>query len=164
MDVIEGQALEAYLPHRGAMRLIDRLLAADEEQAVAEVDVPADGLFVSDGQVGAWVGIEYMAQTIAAWSGARARRRGAAPKAGFLLGSRRYQSHRAAFHVGCTLRIEVRCELIGANGLGQFDCRIKTVQGETVATAMVSVFEPTSGGAAGCVTASLQTTQPREYE
>ena len=74
--VIEGSAIEAWMPHRGEMRLIDRLLVVDEVHAVAEVDVPLDGLFVRDGQVAAWVGIEYMAQTVAAWAGARARRYG----------------------------------------------------------------------------------------
>ena len=81
--------IEQYLPHRGAMRLIDRLIEAGEEHAVAEVDVPDEGLFVRDGSVPAWVGIEYMAQTIAAWAGARALRTGGSPKLGFLLGSRR---------------------------------------------------------------------------
>ncbi|ODT37250.1 MAG: hypothetical protein ABS55_03785 [Lautropia sp. SCN 70-15] len=130
------------MPHRGEMRLIDRLLVVDEVHAVAEVDVPLDGLFVRDGQVAAWVGIEYMAQTVAAWAGARARRYGGRPRVGFLLGSRRYSACCAAFAGGSTLRVEARCELIGDNGLGQFDCCISTQEGEVLATAMVSVFEP----------------------
>lgn len=141
-DVIEGAALDAYLPQHGAMRLLDRLLTVDDEGAVAEVEVPADGLFVQDGGVGAWVGIEYMAQTVAAWAGARARRAGAPPRIGYLLGCRRYEAHGARFAAGARLRIEVRCELIGSNGLGQFDCRITTAQGMLAAHALLSVFEP----------------------
>lgn len=139
-------AIEAWVPHRGAMCLLDRLVAADDEHALAEVEVPADGLFVRDGGVPAWVGIEYMAQTVAAWAGARARRAGGAPKVGFLLGSRRYEAQCAAFPAGATLRVEARCELIGDNGLGMFDCRI-VLAGEEVARAQVSVFESPEGAA-----------------
>jgi predicted hotdog family 3-hydroxylacyl-ACP dehydratase len=135
------EPIDAYLPHRGAMRLVDRLLEADEDHAVVEVDVPADGLFMREEGMPGWVGLEYMAQAIAAWSGARARRVGGEPRLGFLLGTRRYTVSRAAFPRGVTLRIEIRRELMGDNGLGQFDCRIK--QGdEEIASAMVTVFEP----------------------
>lgn len=133
--------IEHCIPHRGAMRLVDRLIEAGEEHAVAEVDVPAQGLFVRDGGVPAWVGIEYMAQTISAWAGARALRTGGTPRLGFLLGTRRYDAQRASFPCGSTLRIETRCELMAGNGLGQFDCRI-LLEGAAVAAARLSVFEP----------------------
>lgn len=139
-----AQRIDTLVPHRGAMRLLDRVIEVDEEQAVAEVDVPFDGLFVRDGAVPAWVGIEYMAQTIALWAGARAVQAGGPPRLGFLLGSRRYEARRAAFPSGVSLRVEARCELIGSNGLGVFDCRI-VMDGDTVATARVSVFEPPEG-------------------
>jgi len=141
MDVIEGRALDGWVPHRGEMRLLDRLLAVDEQHAIAEVDVPADGLFVQDGGVPAWVGLEYMAQTVAAWAGERARRAGGEPRIGFLLGSRRYAAAHGSFAAGSTLRVEARCELVADNGLGQFACRITTPAGEELASAMVSVFE-----------------------
>jgi predicted hotdog family 3-hydroxylacyl-ACP dehydratase len=133
--------VEACVPHRGAMRLIDRLLCADDALAVAEVDVPLDGLFVRDGTVPAWVGIEYMAQTVAAWAGARAMRAGGRPRIGFLIGSRRYEARCASFRGGSTLRVEARCELMADNGLGMFDCRI-FLEGVEVASARLSVFEP----------------------
>ncbi len=139
-----GQRVENLIPHRGGMRLLDRVLAADEEHAVAEVDVPFDGLFVRDGQVPSWVGIEYMAQTVAAWAGARARGAGGVPRPGLLLGTRRYSTHCDGFPSGARLRVEVRCELIGANGLGQFDCRIE-MNGQQVATSRISVLDPPAG-------------------
>lgn len=140
-----GQArVEQWIPHRGAMRLIDRVLAVDADHAVAEVDVPFDGLFVHDGEVPAWIGIEYMAQAVSAWAGARATARGGAPRAGLLLGSRRYEVSRSGFPSGALLRIEARCELIGANGLGQFDCRIE-MDGRQVASARIAVFDPPEG-------------------
>src|SRR5262245_12429891 len=133
--------IESVVPHRGAMRLIDRLLYADDEHAVVEIDVPADGLFVRDGGMPAWVGIEYMAQAISAWAGARGLRAGGKARMGFLLGSRRYTAQVASFPAGATVRAEVRCDLIGDNGLGQFDCRL-LLAGNEVAKGRLTVFEP----------------------
>lgn len=134
---------EAWISHRGAMRLIDRVLEVGAQHAVVEVDVPDDGLFVRDGEVPGYVGIEYMAQAVSAWAGGRARRAGGAPRVGLLLGTRRYEC-RGSFPCGALLRVEARCELMGDNGLGVFDCRV-LMAGETLATARISVFDPPEG-------------------
>ncbi|HSV34493.1 MAG TPA: hypothetical protein VLI46_02990 [Ramlibacter sp.] len=142
MEPTTDRAVEAWIPHRGAMKLLDRIVQVDAEGAIAEVHVPVDGLFTHDGEVPAWVGIEYMAQTISAWAAGRHQGRGGdGPKLGLLLGSRRYVAHRAGFPCGATLRVQARCEIMGDNGLGLFDCRVE-MDGEEVATAQVSVFEP----------------------
>lgn len=134
--------MDEWIPQRGSMQLLDRIVRVDAESAVAEVRVPLDGLFTQDGKVPAWVGIEYMAQTISAWAAGRSRGRGGhGPKLGLLLGSRRYEAHCDGFPAGATLRIEARCEIMGDNGLGVFDCRVE-MQGRQVAAAQVSVFEP----------------------
>lgn len=134
--------IDHFVPHRSTMSLLSRLVKVDSERALTEVDITQDSLFAQGHGVPAWVGIEYMAQTIAAWAGARARRAGAEPAVGFLLGCRRYQADQPAFAAGQTLRISVQCELIGNNGLGQFACRIENMAGQSLAEAMVSVFEP----------------------
>jgi predicted hotdog family 3-hydroxylacyl-ACP dehydratase len=134
--------VEHFVPHRGAMSLLSRLVTIDAEQALAEVDITPTSMFVQGQGVPAWVGIEYMAQTIAAWAGARSRAAGGEPAIGFLLGSRRYQAEVPVFATGQTLRIHARCELIGDSGLGQFACRIHDPAHRLLAEAMVSVFEP----------------------
>lgn len=146
MNVAEMGPIEAYVPHRGAMLLLDRLIEAGDEHAVAEAMVPDDGLFVRDGRMPAWVGVEYMAQAIAAWSGARPRPTGAAPRVGFLLGSRRFEAHCPDFAAGTLLRIEVRQEFVGDNGLGMFNGLI-LIDGAEVARARISIFEPADGSA-----------------
>lgn len=133
--------IAAMVPHGGAMLLLDALLHADEDHAVARTTVRSTQLFVDAHGMPAWVGIEYMAQTIAAWSGARARRAGSAPAIGFLLGSRRYTCDVPAFPRGSVLTITARVELIGDNGLGMFSCAID-MDGREVARANVSVFQP----------------------
>lgn len=142
--------IERVIPHRGTLRLIDRLLGWDEERVAVEVRVPADGPFNDEAGVPAWVGIEYMAQAIAAWAGCRARREGREPNIGFLLGTRRYVSNWPNFPSGTVLRIEAVRELMGDNGLGMFACRILHVDPHAqapaeqleIANANVSVFEP----------------------
>jgi predicted hotdog family 3-hydroxylacyl-ACP dehydratase len=133
--------MDDWVPHRGPMSLLDGVERVDEEAIVARVAVPAAGLFASAAGVPAWVGIEYMAQAVAAWSGARARSAGGSPRIGFLLGTRRYEARVPLFAAGAQLRVEARCELIGDNGLGMFDCRI-TQDGRELATGRLSVYEP----------------------
>ncbi|KFN47110.1 hypothetical protein [Arenimonas metalli] len=136
-------AMESLVPHRGGMLWLDRVLHLDAENVVAEATVRDDDLLLEDNTeaVPAWVGIEYMAQAIAAWAGGRALARDEAVKPGFLLGTRRYDAAWDRLPVGSVLRIEARCELMGDNGLGLFACRL-LVGEAVVATASVSVFEP----------------------
>lgn len=129
------------VPHAGAMLLLDELLAADAEHAVARTTVRATQLFTDAAGMPAWAGIEYMAQTIAAWSGMQRRREGSAPAVGFLLGTRRYECDVPAFPVGQVLTIAARAELIGDNGLGMFACTV-AMSGREVARANISVFQP----------------------
>jgi predicted hotdog family 3-hydroxylacyl-ACP dehydratase len=133
------QAIEIYVPHRGAMLLLGRLLHVDGTHAVAQVVVPFDGLFVRHGHVGAWVGMEYMAQTVAAWSGRNATQ-GATPRMGYLLSCRRFEARCAQFSCGAVLHVEAHLELMGDNGMGLFNGHIFH-QGELLASARLSVFE-----------------------
>jgi len=140
MDV-NGIPIEEIVPHRGAMLFVDRLLAADDDAVALAATVRLGQLFTVDAGLPAWVGVELMAQAIAAWAGLRARRRGERVKLGFLLGTRRYEASCEHFAIGAQLRIEAHCELFGDNGLGMFSCRI--LEGDAVlATANLSVFEP----------------------
>ncbi len=137
----EGIGIEAVVPHRGRMLLLDRLFAGDGDGVIVGAVVAADNLFADDDGVPAWVGIEYMAQAISAWAGCRALARGEPIRIGFLLGTRRYECSAAHFAFGTSLRIEVRRELFGDNGMGMFSCRIVAGEAE-LARAQVAVFEP----------------------
>lgn len=129
------------VPHAGPMCLLDRVLEAEAERLLAEVQVKGDNLFCRDGAVDAWIGLEYMAQAVAAWAGWCGRREGKTPRIGFLLGTRRYRSALARYPVGQVLQVEVRRSYQADNGLGQFDCQIRS--GETeLASATITVFGP----------------------
>ena len=133
--------IRSLIPHSGAMVLLDRVIAVDEESLCAEVRIRPDSLFCAASGVGAWVGLEYMAQTIAAFAGYTAYLRGEAVKPGFLLGARRYECTVPMFSLGSLLRVHVRRVLQSENGLGSFQCRIEHGQ-EEVATATLTVFQP----------------------
>ncbi len=134
-------AIADIVPHAGKMCLLDRAIEGDAESMSCEVTIKDDDLFFAHDGVDAWVGIEYMAQTVAAWAGWRARLQGGLPKIGFLLGSRRYECTQPRFARGAVLRIDVHRQFHADNGIGQFDCRI--VQGgQAVASATLTVLEP----------------------
>lgn len=129
------------LPHSGPMVLLDRVICADEESLSAEVRIRPDSLFCAKGSVGAWVGLEYMAQAIGAYAGYNARLRGEPIKIGFLLGTRRYECARPLFTVGSLLKVCVKRVLQSDDGLASFDCRIDDEHGQLV-SANVTVFQP----------------------
>ena len=131
------------VPHSGQMVLLDRVLSADDDNLCAEVRIHAGSMLAGEEGVGAWVGIEYMAQAIAAHAGWLAMQRGEAVKVGFLLGSRKYVCGVPLFANGSVLLVHVQRVLQGENGLGAFDCRIDVAGGASaVATATVTVFQP----------------------
>jgi predicted hotdog family 3-hydroxylacyl-ACP dehydratase len=133
--------LDSWIPHRGSMQLLTRILHTDAQSAEAEVTIAADGLFAGDRGVPAWIGLEYMAQTISAWASGRHRIEGGEPRMGLLLGSRRYVAEVDEFPFGALLKVQARCEIMGENGLGMFDCRI-AMEGRDVASAQLAVYEP----------------------
>ncbi|MCC7599506.1 hotdog family protein [Janthinobacterium sp. FW305-129] len=131
------------VPHSGPMVLLDRVLSADAENLCAEVAIHAGSVFyeATSAGVGSWVGIEYMAQAIAAHAGYLARLAGAPVKIGFLLGARRYEAQVPLFVNGSVLQVHVQQALQGENGLGAFECRIE-MAGAVLAQATITVFQP----------------------
>jgi predicted hotdog family 3-hydroxylacyl-ACP dehydratase len=137
--------IHTLVPHADPMVLLDRVVSFEDENLCAEVTIRSDSMFCGADGVGAWVGIEYMAQAIAAHAGYEQQLHGLPIKIGFLLGSRRYESSCSAFPVGSVLRIFVHRVLLSENGLGSYECRIEGMDhenGNLLATATVTVFQP----------------------
>jgi predicted hotdog family 3-hydroxylacyl-ACP dehydratase len=134
--------LEALLPHRAPMVLIDRALGMDGEWFEAEVDIsPASPLCEGAG-VPAYAGIEYMAQTVAAYAGAEGRAAGGLVQVGMLLGTREYLSAVPLFRVGQRLRVRVRKALYQPGGISAMECRIvDAVDGRELASAQLTVVQ-----------------------
>lgn len=134
--------LAMLVPHAGPMLLLDRLISVDQERLQAEVTVRPERLFCGADGVGAWVGIEYMAQAAAAFAGYHAKRSGQALGPGFLLGTRSYTTRQACFAPGSILRIIAQPAGPAVNGLAMFECSISD-GGDEIASATISVFQPT---------------------
>ena len=133
--------LDDLIPHRSTMSLLDAVLDAGPEGLTATVTISSGSAFFDGGCVPAWVGIEYMAQAMAAFAGLEKQRVGETVKIGFLLGTRRYETAREVFHEGEKLRVDVERLYQEDSGLGCFAGRI-SIAGETVAEARLNVFEP----------------------
>jgi predicted hotdog family 3-hydroxylacyl-ACP dehydratase len=129
------------VPHAGNMVLINQLIAADEQTAEVKVVVANNGLFCGDQEkVPAWVGIEYMAQTIAAWAGYHAHCNNEPVKLGFLIGTRKYTSNVSHFNCGETLTVSIEKNFGEESGLGSFNCVISGNNAYVVSS--LNVFQP----------------------
>jgi predicted hotdog family 3-hydroxylacyl-ACP dehydratase len=141
--------LVALLPHEPPMVLIDRVLSFDPERFETEVLIDAVTPFAEASGVPGWVGIEYMAQTVAAKAGALAREQGLPPTVGFLLGTRSYHAALSRFPLGSRLRVCVE-PLFIEGSLAAFSCHIFLQRSgtagegseEEVATAIINTFQP----------------------
>jgi predicted hotdog family 3-hydroxylacyl-ACP dehydratase len=131
--------LAELIPHSGKMVFLDRMIEYDDNSLSAELLVRDDGLLGNEKTVPAWVGIEYMAQAIAAYAGVMARRAGEPVKPGFLLGTRRYSSNVAEFKAGSRLTVRVE-KIIQDDNLAAFECKISGVVVEV--SASLNVFQP----------------------
>ncbi len=133
--------LASLLPQTGVMCLLDRLLEVSDESAKAQLQISRNSLFsLPDGSVPAWVGLEYMAQTIAAWSGYHCLRQGEQIRIGLLLGTRHYDSRSPVFRPGSVLTIRAHKLFEAANHMCVFECVIEEA-GE-LARARLNVLLP----------------------
>lgn len=133
--------LAELLPHAGDMILLDAVERFDEDSVDTHLLVRADGLLsTADGSLPAWVGVEIMAQSVAAFAGCHARQAGEPVALGFLLGTRNYQCNVETFPVGARLRVRATRSLQDDNGMGVFECHL---DGPGIhAEARLNVFRP----------------------
>ncbi len=136
----EQYAIEQLVPHARPLLLLDRLLDSGEESLECEVVVRSDGLFDTNGEVPALLGIEYMAQCVSAYSGFAALQEGRPIRLGFLLGTRKFTTNVASFACGTSLRVRTECVMSSDDGMASFDCSV--VGDGVLQTARISVFEP----------------------
>ena len=129
------------VPHRDGMLLIDELLDDSVEVVQAALTVRSDLLFLQPEGLPAWVGVELMAQTVAAWAGLRRLERGEEILLGFLLGTRKYECDVPFFPLGARLVMSAHQEMVSEQGLAVFICTI-ALDGKVVARASVNAFQP----------------------
>jgi predicted hotdog family 3-hydroxylacyl-ACP dehydratase len=146
--VLEGAAFAALpavdevLPHRGTMRLIDEIVGFSDEAVSVSAKVDSQAWYAdADGAMPAWLGIELMAQAIAAHVGLIAMRAGGRARPGVLLGASRYEVVAPSFAAGARLCIEAKELLKSEQGHGAYECMI-SAEGRCVGQAVIKVFQP----------------------
>ncbi|MGL4830516.1 MAG: hotdog family protein [Vibrio sp.] len=130
------------LPHDTPMILIDRIIEVHPTRIHCQTDIGEHNLFfsVESQSIPAYVGIEFMAQSIAAWSGYHALRKGESPPIGFLLGSRRYHAQCDRFQRGQILDIFVE-QIMQEGGMAVFSGHIKQAD-QPLAHCQFNVYLP----------------------
>ena len=124
------------------MILIDRMVDATETGSTCEVTIEPQTLFLEPAGVPAFVGLEYMAQAVAAYGGYRSYLAGEPVAVGFLLGTPQLQTSCQFFDIRQTLRIQVT-HVWGENELLQFHCTIQDAStGKLLQQAELNVFKP----------------------
>src|SRR5262249_12046712 len=98
-------SIEQLLPLAPPMILLDAVESYDEASVIARVSITPRSLFVRDGGVPSYIGLEYMAQACGAFAGAVALDHQRAVRVGLLLGTRNYRMARPFFGVGQRLAV-----------------------------------------------------------
>lgn len=137
--------VDAYLPHRAPMLLLDRVIQVTDDSVICAVSINATGVLApfltAQGDLPAWCGVEIMAQTVGVWSGFHARQRGDSEiRPGMLLGGRGYRASSPAFAANSTLRVEMRL-LMRDDRLGSFEGEIRC--GDAIfASGRLNTYQP----------------------
>ncbi|MEE9345153.1 MAG: 3-hydroxylacyl-ACP dehydratase [Methylococcales bacterium] len=119
-------AVADLMPQSGSMVLIDAVTRIDDHSISTQLEVRDDQLFSqANNTVPAWLGIEYMAQTIAAFSGYHCLVRSEPIRLGFLLGTRLFESHHASYPCGTLLTVHATKIIESANDMCVFDSSIE---------------------------------------
>jgi predicted hotdog family 3-hydroxylacyl-ACP dehydratase len=134
--------IDTILPHRGTMLLVDGVSACSDAALTAHAAVRGDAWYADDnGAMPAWIGIELMAQGVAAHVALLAMRAGGRARPGVLLGTRSYKAHVSAFARDAQLTINVQEVLRSEEGHSAYECTIDH-DGARYADAVVKVFQP----------------------
>jgi len=130
--------LTELVPHRAPMLLLDEVSSYDDISVECLVVLRDDSPFVERGRVRATLALEYLAQSIAVWSGLQGRARGEPVRIGYLVGSRELAFAVDHFRVGDELRL--RASRVGGDSkLGAFACSVLR-GGDTLASGTLNVY------------------------
>ncbi|MDR1994325.1 hotdog family protein [Azonexus sp.] len=130
------------LPHAGNMILLDEVLSCENDALTARFTIRPCPYSLENGGLPPWMGLEILAQGIAAWAGIQTRRAGESVKLGFLLGTRRYDCHVDIFPANAAYVIRVENTMQDANGMCIFECRMQDADQAVVAQARLNVYQP----------------------
>jgi len=118
--------------------LLTHLVEVHETGATAATLTRRDDLFAEADGIPAWVGVEWLAQTVAAWAGFYAAASGKTPARGLLLGARRYRARVPVFAFDQRIRITMTIDFVADNGVTQVNGELHVSENDAMTGATES--------------------------
>lgn len=135
--------LERFLPHSGAMLLLDELVSVDENHIKTSLCIRTNNAFLNEKKQFELLNtLELMAQSVGVWRGLSDEKDG--QKLGFLLSSRSFLIFEEAVEIGTKLEISAIMSMQDESGFGVYECEVYEC-GEAkklLARANISVLNP----------------------
>ncbi len=140
---INTLSVEQLMPHVKPMVLLDQLLRWGNHFAECIVSHQHDnGFWDTNQQIPAYVGLEYMAQTISVYSGILSTLAGEPIRIGYLLGTRKFETNQLFMHRDQAVVIRVEEQFRNDDNIAVFDCKLS---GDNVLMqAQLKVIQPHS--------------------
>lgn len=135
--------IEDYIPHTPPMRLVEELVKGDDAGVTTALVITRESTFFSEelNGVPAWVGLEYMAQTAAVWTGMEDLRHQRPVELGFLVSARQYRAQQPVFPLGERLMVTITRQF-GEDAIVVFDGAIRSDSGTEFASAHFTAYKP----------------------
>ena len=144
-------AIDKLIPQQQGMKLIDNMIKFTEDQIICESVITEDNIFFNQeiNGVYSWIGVEFMAQTICAYSGCSRYKNNPQdqniskikkPPIGFLLSVRNFSTKLDYFK--CNDKLIIKAEKIYLDdGVGVFMGEI-LINTKIIASAKINTYEP----------------------
>jgi predicted hotdog family 3-hydroxylacyl-ACP dehydratase len=113
-------AITELVPHQSPVLALEKLTSWEPGHAVGKLTIRADNPFVQDGQIDTVMGLEYMAQCVAACLGMEAFQGGGNVRVGMIIACRQMQILEPQLSVGETYTVKADC-VRGTNSISHFD-------------------------------------------
>ena len=135
--------IDELVPHRAPMVFLDQVREFTPTRLVATY-LPPKGHWCGPAGLPALMGIEIIAQAIAAHNSLLSRQKDAkaAPTMGVLLGTRRYEATNALFPLEEQIIVIVEEKMQDPSGFGAFEGVLLSAEQVKLASATVKVFRP----------------------
>src|SRR3954465_13444410 len=133
--------VEELVPHRGSLCLLDSIDDYGNDWLRASVTTRPATAFATEAGIPGWVGIQYMAQTAAAFGGIEQVQRGQRPSIGLLIGSRYYRSMVDVIPFGTRLTVLATLALRDAEDFAAYDCTVDAA-GANLAECTLKAYRP----------------------
>ena len=140
---MQSRSVQDLVLHRPPMCLLDAVHSVSEGRIVCSLTLREDSAFVEASRVRSVVALEWMAQAVAAHTGALRLESGLAPARGYVVTSRRMDFFVPYFSVGEQLEVEA-CLRWSDGKTSNFDCVVRR-DGQVTVEGTLTTHQPSPG-------------------